>query len=413
MRPFHQLKEPVVLAALFICFTFLTSAPYAQAGDKFIPGYYINNNGDTVTGSIEFKDWNYSPVAVGFKSVNGTETLTPANSKGFFANGETYVSYTGRRLVNPVSLSGLVTNAEDSTSRYDTVKVFLRQIATTDKGDLLMLSDLVRSNFYLKLPGTPAVELVYKTYLSGGNMVEDKTYRNQIQAAFAREIVAGKLAYDLERLQYKERHLTNFFSKLTNKPEAMEKKVAKYRSEFSVIAGASHQSFKFAGNVNTSVLDIRYNSSLAPIAGIAYKFYRQRNFGRYFGNAQLKFSSFVIEGSSSKYESSMRSGLFINLDVMPGFNILNYERMNWSVSVGPSVYFLTNNRELRKSLNSQEVTEFDHKSPMLFTITLQTGLTINKKFVIWTQYYLPTETTNYLYFTGKYSSVQAGVGYIL
>src|ERR1700723_2911225 len=69
------------------------------AQPNYHEGYVLKNNGDTLKGYINYREWAYSPLSVEFKpNKNSNEVLqfNPQTIKGFQITGfETYVSYIG------------------------------------------------------------------------------------------------------------------------------------------------------------------------------------------------------------------------------------------------------------------------------------------------------------------------------
>jgi hypothetical protein len=67
------------LFLLFFLLTFLA----AFSGSKPFPGYYIDNNGDSVLCTVKFYDWHINPKTIIVNVKNSTLTLSPTEMKGF------------------------------------------------------------------------------------------------------------------------------------------------------------------------------------------------------------------------------------------------------------------------------------------------------------------------------------------
>ena len=63
---------------------------------KLHPGYYLNQQGDTVKCDIELADWNRNPSAVHAVGSNGALDLSPEETKGFGVYG--YVDYISEKV---------------------------------------------------------------------------------------------------------------------------------------------------------------------------------------------------------------------------------------------------------------------------------------------------------------------------
>src|SRR5437879_3606317 len=117
MRSFYTLLIFLLPASIF-------------AQSNYLPGYVLQNNGDTLKGYINYREWDQCPTSIDFKHNPGDKDIskfTPRDSKGFEVSGfETYVSYIGLLSMNR-------TNFNNLPNKPDTLRkpaaVFLKQIA--------------------------------------------------------------------------------------------------------------------------------------------------------------------------------------------------------------------------------------------------------------------------------------------
>lgn len=408
MRSHFVLKAFALAVLSTNCFSLVNAQ---SPSGQFAEGYYINNTHDTIRGSILYKNWEHSPASISFRQGTSTIELTPVNAKEIYINQyDTYISYSGKRMTNPTTAHEAWREQKDSTSQFVDEPIFLRKVREAGTIGLYLYSSASRQNFFLHTPGTQPEELLFKMYVENRQEAEFRKYRQQLQAAFGQQIHEKNLSRSLERLDYHEPDMLRFFSKLSGKES--EKKKSRYPSQFGVIGGVSVNMYDQQGEGANLYGGNRYASTISPVAGISYIAYTQRNFGKYFINMQLLFTSYNFEGSNTIVSSKVHSGLLTRLNLLPGINIINRKNA-WHVAAGASALFYTNNGETREPQPSGEPYEVDYSKSFTFSGTLQTGVVLNKRLMVWANYLLPVNVTNYVYMSGSYSSFSAGIGWNL
>jgi hypothetical protein len=93
-----------LLSIFFTCVLLFFDHPAAAQG-KYLPGYVLLNNGDTVKGYIQTENWKQSAVIIHFKTSSNAEVhnYSPLLIRSFrIKNGEWYFSYAGN--IDPSSL---------------------------------------------------------------------------------------------------------------------------------------------------------------------------------------------------------------------------------------------------------------------------------------------------------------------
>jgi len=62
------MKQHFFLLSIFFTCLFLSPGTRAAAQGKYLPGYVLLNNGDTLKGYIQTENWKRSPVIIHFKT---------------------------------------------------------------------------------------------------------------------------------------------------------------------------------------------------------------------------------------------------------------------------------------------------------------------------------------------------------
>jgi hypothetical protein len=78
--------------SFLILTTFLSLNVYSQ--QNFVPGYVVTVQGDTLKGSVDYRNWDKNPDKISFVLEGKTtpEQYSPLDIKSFKANDEVYVS---------------------------------------------------------------------------------------------------------------------------------------------------------------------------------------------------------------------------------------------------------------------------------------------------------------------------------
>lgn len=164
----------------------LSSAVFAQS--NYHQGYVIKNNGDTLKGFINYREWIQSPKSVEFKiNERGSELMRfdPQNIKGFQITAmETYVTYAG-------PISNNKTRFPYLQDRLDTAKnagnIFLRTVASGRYLTLFYYNDDLKPRYFIAETNQKPVELNYYVYYGYDNdqkrVVQADAYKAQLSMA--------------------------------------------------------------------------------------------------------------------------------------------------------------------------------------------------------------------------------------
>jgi len=153
------------------------------AQSNYLRGYVLQNNGDTLKGYINYREWDQCPTSIDFKRNPGDKDVskfTPQDSKGFQVNGfETYISYIGLLSMNR-------TNFNNLPNKPDTLRkpaaVFLKQIATGKYVTLYVQNDDTKIRYLIAEQSDAPIELrQYRYYAENGEISNLDTYKGQLK----------------------------------------------------------------------------------------------------------------------------------------------------------------------------------------------------------------------------------------
>jgi len=152
------------------------------AQPNYHEGFVIKNNGDTLKGYINYREWAYSPTSIEFRPPNsnditkfGPEAIKSFQIKGF----ENYISYVGMASVNKNIFPDLPIHLDTATKQ---MAIFLKQLVTGNNVTLYYNNEQNKKRFFIaETNGLPAELKYYEYYVAvGGDEIFDNLFRGQL-----------------------------------------------------------------------------------------------------------------------------------------------------------------------------------------------------------------------------------------
>lgn len=411
-----------IKCAYAFCLALLVSIT-AFSQKKNITGHYIKLNGEKVDGVIQnYTQWYRNPDKVYFIPAGSSNQieLTPSNTLQFtIDNYDTYLAYTGKRLTNPIDDAEVINKgnfivAEDE---YADISTFLRLVLKTEKVELYVYTDKIRTNFFFKKPNQPLEELRFKKSYKDTKIAPMYSYRQQISVAFSDEIANNKLFEDIARLEYTEEKLERFFFKLSPK-EKQKKRQKNPAAGWVITGGIAVSSMKVEGVQSVSLTRFDYKTSISPLVTIGYHLPINRNFNRFFFYPHLKFYNYKNTGErvgdNYKHTATYKTSLVTSPTLNGGLHVYNTEKLRLFASAGAGFLLLTNNKQITedKQLSNNQTyikSETELKNTD-FNFNFSTGFLLNNRIIGWASYNTPASIGNFIMYNPMHSSIQLGVG---
>lgn len=386
---------------------------------KVISGYYVNTSGDTVKGSFpKYSQWSRNPDRVEFIPAGNSNILqlTPATCLAFsIDNYDDYVSYSGKRLINPIEDDAAINNNGyffDSKDFDTTITCFLRLVIKTPLCEILVFNDRLRANFFYRLTGQPIQELRFKKYYSDNSLHEMPEYRAQFNNLFSKEISAKNLDKKLENLPYTEEGIENFISELSGGTKSKTKRPAR----LTIAAGVSINFLDVTGDLSMPEVTSKFNNSFSPFISVGFVLPISRNFNRFFVYPQLRAYNFKNRTNySTTYSTKVityQSSLCLLPEVNGGVNIVNRQDFRFFLYGGAGMLFLLKNKELHQSSGSVGYYEIA-TSKMSYSANVSGGISIKDRFLVMASYHVPVPVANFVAYSVMQSNLQVGIGYKL
>lgn len=380
---------------------------------SYFEGYILKNNGDTLKGYIEYKNWDYSPNTINFKTDKTNEKVlefNPESIKGFQVSGsDFYISYVGTVSDNKNIFPDLPDHIDTTTKLKS---IFLKQITTGSNITLYYNNEIAKDRFFIAEKNQVAVELKYYDYYDRDNnreVVHD-LYKGQLKL-YINKYKAGdqQLAKHVESVKFQKDYLGNIVDEINNIAGKKEYGLNKPNNRnkpsnirFFVGAGINSYSTTFS-----YVIYITYNLILTGTESYSHtnstigpKF----DFGLdIFTNPVVQQSIFRVEFSATSVNcqtnipssNAFGPGVSFNvnqssLTITPQFlfNIYNKEKIKVYLGAG----FALNLVSFSKNSDGNSPTD---DSVFWGYFPIQAGLVLNKNFELSYTYSSFVTTTNY------------------
>jgi outer membrane protein W len=290
-------KLILIIAAYFL----LNSSASAQANAQ--PSFIVKNDGDTVYGFINYRNWIKNPAEISF------QTSETAPKETYDVTGIRYFEITGKdqyirsivwKDMMPVIITQIGNEGETKKIR-DTV--FLRQLA---KGSRLALYELIdeKPHYYLQEGINEPIELPYRVFYDKNDVtkvVTLNTFRDQLKSYAAGQ---QKLINKIQRTPYKEKELTAIVLEIDNSATAIGVVSADGRplktSQFFAGAGLTYNNIAFKGEDYQNLNDLEASSHLGYTVKAGIDFFSKRKFQNLFFRLELAYGTYDYEGKMER-----------------------------------------------------------------------------------------------------------------
>jgi hypothetical protein len=278
---------------------------YSQ--ENYVKGFIIKQNGDTLNGLVDYRNWSVNPKQVQFKkSVSDVAfDYRVIDIKAFGALDEIYksaiVQVDNSNFIDGVSISPVF--------RFRTDTVFLQTLFQGTKSLYFYKDYNAQDNFY-KFDNGQYELLEYKTYERKDNMghefnTENKRFVGQLRVYFQE---CPNIDAKLKDITYTNKGLENiykYYYSQTKKETFMSRTSEKIRAEFGVIGGASMIDLSFITSSSTGTFDYltkaKFENNLSLAGGLFMNIVFPRNNGKWSFYNELFFNSNVAHCFQNNY----------------------------------------------------------------------------------------------------------------
>ncbi|HEX8021508.1 hypothetical protein [Mucilaginibacter sp.] len=406
---------------------------FASAQTNYKQGYVVTNNGETINGFINYKEWYSTPNSISFKKTldDKVQTYHPMDISYFEISG--IEIYQSARVAISMGKTDIQTvrNEIDTASKTD--QIFLKIIQKGTNVSLLSYTDAIKTRFYVadnKTGGAPQ-ELKYQPYLDkdSPSLKKKNIYYAQLidLANKYRPDDAHTVIDHIVVLNYSEGEILRIINLINNDNSAPVKKdnVRAYNLYAGIGLNASQVTRQ--GNPPPGTTDVKKNSYLPELVfGIHVPF--NPNTGRLIFRTELvlemtkiHINNYDVEYSSTTVNTYSFTQTSASLRPQLVYNFFNGNNFKFYLGGGAAINFsLYSAANVKRQVSSATVAGFNsveqEKVPssggVWFTPIAKAGFIIGKKLDLSFGYSPATGIQSAANILGvAITSVEAGVNY--
>ena len=300
-----------VLALLFLCLPTL-----GLAQKNFVPGGLILHNGDTLSGKIDYRDWDLSPAEIHFQAdaASAPQNYTPHTIAGFFLiephlvyqSAAVYLNQDPSKLSDMPAYSSIGEATRAYRPKRDTV--FLEVLAR-GRLQLFECSDARQVHFLAQPSGDSIRELVNRKIMVNDALSDQPVYRKPMQVTLPLYRNQLKLLTldcqerkpDFNKVPYFKESLIRIVDAYNKCQKSDEYRQLKPRSGRNIylLGGIGLPTFSIKGPY-TFENRITSSGSIAPVLGLGAEFDLGRSRGRRALGLEIYGSRFSVDRQADK-----------------------------------------------------------------------------------------------------------------
>lgn len=266
-------------------------------------GYLVLNNGDTLRGWMNYKNWQRNPSHITFfsdsLSTSGSDYKTEDVQSAEITGADQYIRATVKKDDRPVKFSDLL---NDNTEMSTTAVVLLRVLVTGSEFSLYELFDF-KYHYFIKKPGEEMYELIYTAINNENTLVIQKAFTQQLKACLAAVNAPVELLKEIDKAEYGEKDLKHIVAEMNKLSGAVEyvshSNEKKLLISYFVGLGGGISTLKFSGT-NQQIGLLHFKNGFVPYATAGIDISTARNLQDVTFRAEICYSAASYEGSGSR-----------------------------------------------------------------------------------------------------------------
>jgi hypothetical protein len=396
---------------------FSVSFIFAQA--NYHKGSFVDHNGQTKQGYINYREWKQNPKYIEFKtSVDDVKAqiVYPQSATSFVVDGfEQYYTYTGKISLNKTNFTDL-NESRDTTTRYGVF--FFKLITTGDKLSLYTYTDSLKTRYFLQEKHEQPFELRYQQYYidqKASTRVE-ATYQQQLSMLIDKYSPANtNLLNRLRGLNYEEydiETIVNGINGNTAKAKAKHEGTVRFYAGAGLNINRSHFYGVDEFTANTT------SSSLAPKLSIGIDAFANPNVQKIILRLDVSFSYLNAEFKNTRLPqlySYKQTSVSITPQII--WNVYNTDSFKFYIDGGAAINMsnYTNAKLSPAAGSTGPVIDNPYRlAPVWISLPVQTGVVLNKKLELFVSYTWPAAyTANENDFSISSEIISAGIHLLL
>jgi len=410
------------LLLLFLLGLLYLTPAYTQGNYK--AGYVVNLSGDTLTGFIDYRDWNKNPQQIFFKkdlNARTPDSYSVKNASAFAVNGyELYRKYTvsvSQNLDEQIDLAERV----DSTYTIDTV--FLRLLIKGKYVSLYQYEDALKQRFYIADKNQVPYELIYRRYFDPTlHILGDRIYLGQLKRlASIYQPQNMALQTEITTIPYYSNELKKIATEINGNLIDNEFNKLDIGTRPLFFIGVSLTSTTEQVKGNNEFATAGASTSIFPQINLGLDLIFNKNVGTSLVRAELGLSGnkTSLSTSVSPYSTTGTDYLKFNqytasLSVQYLYNFINTVTTKFYLGAGATINYSAYTNEQTYGMASGSkytIPSVALEPPGFFTPKASVGLMANKKIDVHLAWIPPSPIDSNPQYYIRFTSYQFGVNY--
>jgi hypothetical protein len=290
----------------------------ANGQANFVKAVVINNNGDSIHGNIDYRNWKNNPQTIHFINVaNEKQAFDAASIKGFYIPdvNETYTSFTVEMDMITSDQSQAINNRLIDSPTLKK-RAFLLQLVMHPAFRLYQFTGNHKEHFYYKKGNEEPVELIHHyLYDESSNRIQEiVTYKEQLSVLFA---TCPDVAGTSKTIKFRKKEIQNIilkFLQCSAPGSAVDiKKKDPVSLKFGIVAGLMLNKFKFKGT--SQLADENYSGNVSPVFGVSLDAGLSRNRNKWHIVNEIIYKSYKTGSSFTRpYGNGYKATSNVDLD---------------------------------------------------------------------------------------------------
>jgi hypothetical protein len=294
------LNRKACLAAILTIYLLESTNSTSAKPFRFLPGYVVNNTGDTVRCDIDYKDWRQSPTNISARVNGETRSYTSVDIAAFGVTG--YDDFKSARVTyhtQPTTGNSIPDEFSDSV---ETKSLFLK-IVVGGPFSLYEIHIPGRYVFFISQPNSGITELVYRVKLVDQIIREDQQFRNLLLNILTTEGIAEANLNLINKITYNLSDIQELIERLNTHRSGKTARISGKRTLFQldIFGGAIMHSFPTEFNAKYS--SYQFSSVVNPAGGLNLLLRFPYHFGSLAIGLSAGYSQFnlSVDRSGTKY----------------------------------------------------------------------------------------------------------------
>lgn len=422
---FNIFEDTTITIKMRFLYTLLLAAlsVAVMAQSNYHAGYVLKNNGDTLKGYINYREWTQSPKSIDFK-INKSDKkeieFTPQVIKGFQITGmETYISYAGTINTNKNAFPDLPSGLDTSVTQ-DTI--FLKQVTTGRYLTLYYNSDELKTRLFIAEANAIPVELKYYVYYNGERQVVNSSIYNGQLLLYINKFSPGNnaLISKAEKAQYDQVYLEPVVDEINNSSGKAGNMKKAPSSRFFV--GLAINRTQVTVNQVEYINAVKSSTNASPKINLGIDLFNNPHVQQLIFRAELSLSyiaprfNYTAAANSNNNDYTYEFNQYtaaITPQVL--FNVYNSDRFKFYLDVGIAFNFstYTNNQFAFTTGDVHTVNNPYNFASYWNNFPFQAGVVVNRKIEIYASYSSYSSYARYAGIDNSNQSINLGVKFLL